>query len=396
MKNNLKTILFYIFFSITVGLIVAGLDFVLIKGIEFSSKIRNENLKICLLLLPFSGVLTAHLYKIYGKGSGKGVGYVVEAAGNEEMKIPKRMAIFSIVATWFSHIFGASVAGVGAGIQIGASVSGIVERALGKKLLLDTKQLRSTLISSGIAAAFSGLIGTPIAAIIFSIELLRKNKIEYKSILPRVLASYTTYWSVKYLGINFFRFEIRELPEFDIKTVMAIVISGVIFSVVGYVFSLLLNKLKTDHYLNSLGSDKKIFAVSIILALTLYFAHEGRYSSHGTNLIMNSLYSGEIYWYDWIFKLLASVMSLGVGYQGGEVTPLFSIGASLGFLMGSLFKISIPFLVVLGYCTVFGVASNLLITALVLGVEVFGYSISGYLAVIMLLAHFIRKRLFKI
>nr|MBP6062975.1 chloride channel protein [Fusobacteriaceae bacterium] len=104
----------------------------------------------------------------------------------------------------------------------------------------------------------------------------------------------------------------------------------------------------------------------------------------------------EIYWYDWIFKLLASVMSLGVGYQGGEVTPLFSIGASLGFLMGSLFKISIPFLVVLGYCTVFGVASNLLITALVLGVEVFGYSISGYLAVIMLLAHFIRKRLFKI
>ena len=116
----------------------------------------------------------------------------------------------------------------------------------------------------------------------------------------------------------------------------------------------------------------RIGLVSIPLAIILLLLWQGRYSGLGTNLISNAFGNGEIFQVDWFLKLLLTVLTLSIGFQGGEVTPLFSIGATLGVVLGSLFGISPIVCGALGYAAVFGSATNTLMAPIMLGIEVFG------------------------
>ena len=112
--------------------------------------------------------------------------------------------------------------------------------------------------------------------------------------------------------------------------------------------------------------------MSIPLAVFLFLAWNGRYCGLGTNLIAQAFSGGELYMFDWILKLLFTVLTLSIGFQGGEVTPLFSIGASLGFVLGSLAGLPPMVCAALGYAAVFGSATNTLLAPVLIGMEVFG------------------------
>ena len=116
----------------------------------------------------------------------------------------------------------------------------------------------------------------------------------------------------------------------------------------------------------------RIGAVAVFLAVLLFLFHGGRYSGLGTNLISAAFENGTIYGYDWILKLGFTVLTLAIGFQGGEVTPLFSIGASLGILAGICSGISPVVCAALGYAAVFGSATNTLLAPVMIGLEVFG------------------------
>ena len=117
---------------------------------------------------------------------------------------------------------------------------------------------------------------------------------------------------------------------------------------------------------------KRIGFVSIPLAVFLFLAWNGRYCGLGTNLIAQAFSGGELYMFDWILKLLFTVLTLSIGFQGGEVTPLFSIGASLGFVLGNLAGLPPIVCAALGYAAVFGSATNTLLAPVLIGMEVFG------------------------
>lgn len=104
----------------------------------------------------------------------------------------------------------------------------------------------------------------------------------------------------------------------------------------------------------------------------LFLLYNGRYSGLGTNLISAAFSGGMIYSYDWILKLLLTILTLAIGYQGGEVTPLFSIGASLGIVLGGILSISPVHCAALGYAAVFAGATNTLLAPVLIGLEVFG------------------------
>ena len=108
------------------------------------------------------------------------------------------------------------------------------------------------------------------------------------------------------------------------------------------------------------------------LSIILLLIHFGRYSGLGTNLINASFSNGKIYSYDWAFKIILTILTLAAGYQGGEVTPLFSIGASLGVVLASLFGLPSLLIAALGYIAVFGSATNTLLAPIFIGIEVFG------------------------
>ena len=127
----------------------------------------------------------------------------------------------------------------------------------------------------------------------------------------------------------------------------------------------------------------------MVLAACLILLHGGRYSGLGTNLITASFNGATVYPYDWILKIIFTVVTLAIGFQGGEVTPLFSIGASLGILLGSLFGLPLVVCAALGYAAVFGSATNTLLAPIMIGLEVFGGSNAVAFVVVCVIAYLV-------
>ena len=378
MNNKLFRLVFYIFFSIVIGIVTGTLDFIFYLGLNYASEFRILFFPYPLFFLPFIGLLICYLYQKYGKNSSKGMGLVFHSTIEKEDLIPKRLVPFVVISTWLTHLFGGSAGREGVAVQIGATASNTLFNFINKYLSIDIIEMKPILISCGIAAGFSGLFGTPIAATIFSIEVLKIGVLEYKALFPVLVASYSAFLMSNYLGVKHFHFIVKELPEFNLNNTTIIIISALIFGFVGYLFSFLLNKIKTLKLFTRTNPLKKIFIGSIFLALMLFIFHGGRYSGLGTNLIENSFYGKEIFYYDWISKILFTIFTLGIGFQGGEVTPLFSIGASLGVVLGRLFDFPIEFLAALGYCSIFASATNTFLASVFIGLEIFGYSMTPY------------------
>lgn len=151
---------------------------------------------------------------------------------------------------------------------------------------------------------------------------------------------------------------------------MLMILVGIILGIVGRIFSTSLSALKTFFKNKIENSYKRIGYISILLVIGLMI-FKGRYSGLGTNLIDLSFY-GNVTYYDWFLKLIFTVVTLAIGFQGGEVTPLFSIGATLGFILAPIFHLPIELCVALGYTGVFASATNTLLAPMMIGLEVFG------------------------
>lgn len=229
------------------------------------------------------------------------------------------------------------------------------------------------MLIAGMAAGFGGLFQTPFAAVFFAMEVVVTGKMLYQAFLPSLVAAVTASTVSNTLGLE--KFEVPFKQSFNLsesKTMFYMVILGVAFGLTGRVFSVLLKKSREFMAEKFENPYKRIGFVSIPLSVILFVLWNGRYCGLGTNLISQTFTGGEIFIFDWIIKLLLTVITLSIGFQGGEVTPLFSIGASLGFCLGNLFGISSVLCGALGYAAVFGSATNTLIAPFLIGVEVFG------------------------
>ena len=244
------------------------------------------------------------------------------------------------------------------------------------------------MLITGMAAGFGGLFQTPLAAVFFAMEVGVSGYVEYDALLPALIASYTASTTSHLLGLEKFSVDVQEIWKIgDVKNAGILVIFGLAFGLTGRCFSVLLQKTK------KLAGDKisnplvRIGCLAIPLAVILLALHGARYSGLGTNLITASFTGDTIYRYDWILKLLLTIATLAIGFQGGEVTPLFSIGASLGVVLGSVFGISPVICASLGYAAVFGSATNTVIAPILIGLEVFGSQNAIPLVVVCLLAY---------
>ena len=118
----------------------------------------------------------------------------------------------------------------------------------------------------------------------------------------------------------------------------------------------------------------RIFFAGLILSVLLLLLYKGRYAGLGTNLIHAAFYNETIFSWDWILKFLLTILTLAAGFQGGEVTPLFAVGASLGAVAGPIFNMPVEITAALGYAGVFGGATNTFLAPVLIGAEVFGFA----------------------
>lgn len=360
-------ILKYIPLAVVVGILVGVLDTVFGRGLLLISDFRSQYYLFLTPFLPLAGLLIVWLYRRFSPLSLKGMTLVFETGQRKRDSIPLPLIPLVVIATWITHLFGGSAGREGVAVQIGATLSHGIGR------MLRVRENKRIMLIVGMAAGFGGLFQTPLTAVFFAMEVIFAGYLEYAALLPALIASYVSAVTSHLLGLEKFTVHLADTLELSNPMVIVwMLVLGLAFGLAGRLFSFALAKAK------KLMGDKiknpyvRIGAVSVILAICLIFIHWGRYSGLGTNLINASFGSGPVYPYDWILKLLFTVVTLSIGFQGGEVTPLFSIGASLGMVLGGLFGLPPMVCAALGYAAVFGSATNTLIAPIMIGLEVFG------------------------
>lgn len=374
--------------ALVLGAIVGTLTAFFGSILQNVSAIRDANPLYWIPALAIGGVAIVLTYRKFGNGSERGMGIIFDVAHGKEREIPLRLIPLIMVTTWVTHLFGGSSGREGVAMQIGATLGHNISSKI------PVENAPRILLVSGMAAGFAGLFQTPMAAIALSIEILLAGHLEIAALLPATVAAVTAYKVSEMLGIARFTVDLNSFsPDWnlaglfygetglDIYFVLKLAILGVLFGLVGGGFARLLPFSKKFFAKKFPDPVKRVAIMGIVLSALLLLFWQGRYSGLGTNLTdlcfgnAAALSAGDagIYAYDWILKLLFTVVTLSVGFQGGEVTPLFTIGATFGAVVAAIVGVPFPLAAALGYAAVFGGATNTLFAPILVGAEMFGF-----------------------
>ena len=369
--NKLRPYLFYTIDALLIGSIVGIIDTIFGRLLLEIGELRSDYL---LFLLPFlapCGLFITYLNRSYGGKSQKGMELLFEVGEGREKDIPKRLIPLTILSTWLTHLFGGSAGREGVAVQLGGTVAHALRRDS-----LGPHASRIYLVT-GMAAGFGGLFQTPLAAIFFAMEVLVVGRIVWRALYPATIAAFVASWTSHTLGLEKFTQHLSDQLSLSPLVFFQLLLLGVIFGLTGKLFAYLLGKFKQTFTHAFVNPYVRIGVVGLGLSVLLYIFGTGRYTGLGTNLISYSFAGADgkslITGADWILKLFFTVTTIAAGYKGGEVTPLFSIGASLGVWLAPIFGLPVYLVAALGYAAVFAGATSTTIGPILIGCEVFGF-----------------------
>lgn len=366
--------------SVLLGVIIGAMDALFGRILLGITELREVYSLYFIPFLSIAGVIIVFCYEKYGAGSQKGMGLVFDVGHGKVDKIPLRLIPFVMVGTWMTHLFGGSAGREGVAVQMGAATS----HWFGKRVPIE--QASKIFLVTGMAAGFSGLFRIPLAATFFAMEVLTVGIMEYKALLPCLFAAFSACSVSAFLGLEKFCVPLKVSVTLDTFCLFKLLLLGIIFGCVGMLFARGLKWAK-DFMAEKLSRPvMRIALIGAFLSVVFLLLHMGRYSGLGTNLISACFQGNTIYSYDWVLKIILTIITLAVGFQGGEVTPLFSIGASLGVVLAPVFGLPVLLVAALGYVAVFGSATNTLFAPVLIGAEVFGYTYLPYFVLVSAVA----------
>ncbi|EHJ55792.1 hypothetical protein HMPREF9318_00042 [Streptococcus urinalis FB127-CNA-2] len=354
--------------ALLIGIVVGVIDTVFGRVLLVLTSTRDHNPLVFLPFLPIIGLLIVYSYQHYGGLASKGMGLLFQVSQNKEKTIPKRLIPLVMLSTWATHLFGGSAGREGVAVQLGATIGSWFHQKWPNQVS------SKVLLVTGMAAGFAGLFQTPIAAVFFACEVFILGQIEIQALFPAIIASFTSSFVSHQLGLEKFSVFVSKSVNLSPIIFVKLIILGFIFGLVGNLFAFSLARLKKFWSTQLVNPYKRIFIGALFLTALLIILYQGRYAGLGTNLISQSFSHSHINPYDWCLKLFLTVLTISIGYQGGEVTPLFAIGATLGVTLAPIFGLPVEVVASLGYIAVFSSATNTFLAPIFIGVEVFGNS----------------------
>ncbi|MBS6022770.1 MAG: chloride channel protein [Paeniclostridium sordellii] len=342
-----------------------------LKSLQWATSTRESNPWL-LYILPLGGAFVSYLYSKYGKDSAKGNNLIIERINKGEGRIPFRMTPLVFFGTFITHLFGGSAGREGTGVQIGASLSSKIGE------LLKLKGLDYTiLIISGVSSGFGVVFGTPIAGTIFGLEVTTIGKMRYEAIIPCFISSYIGNFIAELFKVQHSHYNMGSSLS-GVDVFFKVIFCAVLFGLTSKLFAELTHSLKKFFANKIPNSSLKSFIGGVIIIIIVLILGTRIYLGLSLNLLsdaFNQLVPKEAF----MIKLLLTSLTLSVGFQGGEVTPLFVIGATLGNLLAGILGLPIEFLAGLGMIGVFAGATKTPITSFVMGIELFGSANIGFI-----------------
>lgn len=369
----------WVVFSILMGLIVGGLGTLFYFGIGKVTEIRATYWWM-IFLLPIGGLIITALYRLRKIEKDMGTNLVINAI-HSQTDVPWDMAPLIFVSTIITHLFGGSAGREGAALQFGGSIG----CTIGKLFRFDEKD-KHLMIMCGMSAAFSALFGTPMAAAIFSMEMISVGVMHYSALVPCVISSLVSHAVAGYFGCKNELFLVENIPNFDVKNAVILSILAILSALLSILFCVVLHQTENLYRKLFKNAYIRVFVGGcIIIGLTLLVGDQ-RYNGTGVNIISQCI-EGSVRPQDFILKIVFTALTLGAGYKGGEIVPSFFTGAAFGCLFGNLFGISPTLCTAVGMISMFCGVTNCPISSLLISFELFGYDGMPYFLLAVALSY---------
>lgn len=382
LKSHLASYIQSLTLSVLVGLI-AGLTVTLfLLLLERATQLRMTYPTL-IIGLPIAGFCIGWIYHHFGKNIVSGNVLILEEIHNPKKIVPALMAPFILIGTLLTHLCGGSAGREGTAVQISASLSDQLTR-----LFKTTPEQRKRLLMASIGTGFGTAIGTPLAGIIFGIEVIQKGKRRFIAALECAVASFTGFYIATYLHAPHSHFNIPQLPNLTFQLFFYIAISGIIFGLTCKFF------IKTTHTIQTLVSryipypPLIPFLGGILLIILFYLEGSYRYTGLGIQNIQEALQTPSTFT-EPLFKLLFTALTLGTGFKGGEFIPLVYIGTTLGSALSLILPVPVYLLASVGFASIFGAASKTPIACTIMACELFGFSIAPFALLACLISNWV-------
>lgn len=345
-----------------------------------------------LFLLPLAGLLMGWVDRNFGKSVRGGNNLLIDEIHQAGAGVPRRLVPLILLGTLVTHLFGGSAGREGTAVQMGGGIAA----TFGRVLKLDAASVR-ILLMAGVAAGFGSVFGTPIAGAVFALEVLVIGRLQYDGLVPCFIASVVADWVCRAWGIGHTHYEVAVFSgsiHAELWLLGKVVLAGVAFGVVSLVFSESSHRLRAafERFIPRGELRPVVGGVCVIglffLCGTSDYLGLGVIGNRPDALTLPALFhSAEVPMSAWLWKLVFTVVTLSAGFKGGEVTPLFFIGAALGNALAHVMGAPLDLFVAMGFVAIFAGATNAPLASILLGIELFGAGNGLYIATACIVAY---------
>ncbi len=371
--KDLKSGLKWICFGLICGAVIGTVSAVFANLIVLVTGIRTTHGWL-IFLLPLAGLGVIFYYHILGADRPRGTNLVLDSIRNNE-SVPVKMAPLIIVSTVITHLFGGSVGREGAALQVGGSLG----YGIGH-LLHFHKEDRRRMIMCGMAASFSALFGTPLAATMLAMEITTVGIMYHSALLPCVVASLTAHFVAEALGASEMSMIVESVPEFTPMHFLMTAVFAICCAMVSVLFCVAMHKVKHQMADRFKNPYIRVLVSGILVVIMTMLVGDQTYNGTGSAIISACIRDSSFHIapYGFLLKILFTAVTLSGGYQGGEIVPSLFIGATFGNACAHIFGLDPALAAAIGMTCVFCGVTNCPIASLMIAFEMFGFNAAPF------------------
>lgn len=362
----------WILITAVVGALIGSASALLLLSLNWATDYRESHLWI-ISLLPLAGLAIGLMYHYLARTAAKGNNFLIEEIHSAHNIIPFKMAPLVYIGTVLTHLFGGSAGREGTGVQMGGAIADFMSR-----IFRMHPYDRKIMVQIGIGAGFASVFGTPLAGAVFALEVIIVGRMRYDAILPIFLASFFANYACHAWGIKHTVYSITQVPELGVDVLLWVLLASVFFGLTARLFSRSIEFWSRTARKHISYAPFRPLLGGICIALCVWIMGTTKYIGLGVPVIVSSFSETQV-WYDFLIKLILTTFTIGVGFKGGEVTPLFFVGATLGSALSAVIPLPLSFMAGIGFVAVFAGATNTPIACTLMGIELFGIEAGIYL-----------------
>jgi H+/Cl- antiporter ClcA len=351
--------------------------FVLQRATEF--RLGHERI---VYALPFAGALIGLIYQRFGRSIAGGSNLVIDTIHDEGPELPLRMAPMVLVGTVLTHLFGGSAGREGTAVQMGASLADAVVHRLSFK-----GSLRRQLIAAGVAGGFGSVFGTPVAGAVFGLEFIVLGRIEYDALVPALVASVVGDMTTRALGIEHTHYPAPAALALSPLVLLKWCAFAIGIALASWLFIELTHFLKKEGEKRLVRLPLRMLVGGAVVVLLWRLWGTSDYLGLGVPMILRAFTDPILPSSAFAAKLLFTAVTLGAGFLGGEVTPLFFVGATLGNVLARLLGLPLALGAGVGLAAVFAAASNTPLALSIMAVELLGGNLFPHVVIVCVLSY---------